>query len=232
MITLRKGQDRGAFNHGWLDTKHSFSFAHYYDPKHMGFGPLRVINEDRVLPGAGFPTHGHENMEIITYVVDGALEHRDSEGNGSIIRPGDVQRMTAGTGIRHSEFNASDKQSVHFLQIWILPEKEELPPGYQEARFEKPEKQNKLRLVASPDGRQDSVKIHQSVNLYASQLSKGSQLSHDLEKGAAWLQIIRGALRVNEQAMMAGDGAAIENERALNILAKEDAEFLLFDFQS
>jgi len=230
MIALRKAEDRGGFNHGWLDTKHSFSFAHYYDPKHMGFGPLRVINEDRILPGAGFPTHGHENMEIITYVINGALEHRDSMGNGSVIRPGDVQRMTAGTGIRHSEFNASDKEPVHLLQIWILPEKEELAPGYQEAHFEEQEKKNKLRLIASRDGRQGSVTIHQSVDLYASQLSAGNRLSHELENSSAWLQMIEGVLTLNGHTLMAGDGAAAKDETTLTLSAEEDTEFLLFHF--
>ena len=231
MITIRKAQDRGAANHGWLDTKHSFSFANYYDPAHMGFGPLRVINEDRVIPGGGFPTHGHEDMEIISYVINGALEHSDSMGNGSVIRPGDIQRMTAGTGVRHSEYNGSEDTPVHFLQIWILPEKEGLNPGYEQATFGTDEKFGKLRLVASRDGREGSLILHQSVDLYASLLSAGDSLKHTLKgKTPAWIQIIKGSLSINGVLLSAGDGAGIVEEAEICIAATDDAEFLLFDF--
>jgi len=230
MITVRKSQERGAANHGWLDTKHSFSFAHYYDPTHMGFGPLRVINEDRIIPGAGFPTHGHEDMEIVTYVIDGALEHKDSMGNGSIIQPGDVQRMTAGTGVQHSEFNASDNASVHLLQIWILPNKDGLQPSYEQITFPDETKRGRLRLIGSQDGRDGSVTIHQSVDLFASKLETGSELEHNLENGPAWLQLISGSLTVNDVSLTAGDGAGVTEEQRLRISTTQDAEFLLFHF--
>jgi len=231
MINIRKSEDRGAANHGWLDTKHSFSFAQYYDPEHMGFGPLRVINEDWINADSGFPTHGHEDMEIVTYIVDGALEHQDSMKNGSIIRPGDIQRMTAGTGVRHSEYNASNEAPVHLLQIWILPEKEGLEPGYEQAHFTAKEKQGKLRLVGSRDGRDGSVTIHQSVDLYASLLEAGDQISHDLKgKTSVWLQVVKGSLSANKAALKAGDGASITDEKTLKVEATEGAEFLLFHF--
>jgi redox-sensitive bicupin YhaK (pirin superfamily) len=230
MIQVRKSIDRGAVNMGWLNAKHSFSFGHYYDPEHMGFGSLRVINEDRVQPGKGFAPHSHENMEIITYIIDGALEHKDNMGNGSVIRPGDVQRMTAGTGVQHSEFNHSPEDLVHLLQIWILPEADGLTPGYEEKRFPDADKTNRLRLVGSHDARDGSVKIHQDVDLFASVLREGSTLSHVFGPGrSGWLQIVRGKLKAGEVTLDAGDGAAISRPDALEMTAVEDAEFLLFD---
>jgi quercetin 2,3-dioxygenase len=231
MISIRPAQERGTANLGWLDSRHTFSFGHYYDPKHMGFGPLRVINEDRVRPGAGFDTHGHRDMEIISYVLDGALEHKDSIGTGSVIRPGDVQRMSAGSGIRHSEFNHSKSDPVHFLQIWLLPEREGISPSYEQKNFADSEKRGRLRLVASHDGRDGSVVIHQDADLYASLLNAGEQVTHALRAGrGAWLQVVRGAVNVNGQALRAGDGAAVSGEPALIVAAtSNDTEILLFD---
>jgi hypothetical protein len=215
---------------GWLDTKHSFSFASYYDPEHMGFGPLRVINEDRIEPAQGFGMHGHKDMEIITYIVEGALEHRDSMGNGSVIRRGDVQRMTAGTGVMHSEFNHSRDEPTHLLQIWILPERNALTPGYEEKSFGEDDKRNRLRLLASHDGREESLVIHRDVDLYASLLETGQQLLHRFEAGrVGWLQLIHGQLTVNGEMLQPGDGAAIAGSPSIDIDAKESAEFLLFD---
>ena len=223
MIAIRPAHARGTANHGWLDSRHSFSFGHYYDPNHMGFGPLRVINEDRVQPGAGFGTHGHSDMEIISYVLEGALEHKDSIGTGSVIRPGDVQRMSAGTGIRHSEFNHSKSEPVHFLQIWLLPEKQGLPPGYEQKTFADGEKRGQLRLVASRDGRDGSLVVHQDADIYASLLNEGEQVKHALRTGRrSWLQIARGAADVNGQALRAGDGAAVEGEPALTVTATSE----------
>ncbi len=230
MITLRPAAARGTANFGWLDSKHSFSFGHYHDPRHMGHGPLRVINEDRVEPARGFDTHGHSDMEIISYVLDGALEHRDSMGNGSIIQPGDVQRMTAGTGVRHSEFNASDTEQVHFLQIWILPERQGLEPGYQQENFSRESKLNQLRLVGSRDGRDGSVIIHQQVDLYASILEQGVELKHQLAAGRkGWLQVASGKLSLNGNSLSAGDGVALEGPQELLVTGADTAEFLLFD---
>jgi redox-sensitive bicupin YhaK (pirin superfamily) len=231
MISIRPAQDRGIANLGWLDSRHTFSFGHYYDPKHMGFGPLRVINEDRVRPGAGFDTHGHRDMEIISYVLDGALEHKDSIGTGSVIRPGDVQRMSAGSGIRHSEFNHSKSEPVHFLQIWLLPEQEGISPSYEQKNFADSEKRGRLRLVASHDGRDGSVVIHQDADLYASLLNVDEQVTHALRAGrGAWLQVVRGAVDLNGQALRAGDGAAVSSEPALTVkAASNDTEILLFD---
>ncbi len=231
MIHIRRAGDRGRANFGWLDSRHTFSFGHYYDPDHMGFGSLRVINEDRVSPGAGFDTHGHRDMEIISYVLDGALEHRDSIGNGSVIRPGDVQRMTAGTGIRHSEFNASSKDPVHFLQIWIFPERPGLEPGYEQKRFTETSDGGDLRLVASRDGRDGSVTIHQDVDVHAGRLADGRETRLDLgDERRAWLQLARGAVDLNDQPMAAGDGAAIDGESSLVIRSRApDTEVLLFD---
>src|SRR3954470_15502075 len=197
-LTLRKSEERGRANFGWLDSKHSFSFGHYHDAKNMGFGPLRVINDDRVAPGGGFPTHPHSDMEIISYVLEGALEHKDSLGTGSVIRPGDVQRMSAGTGIRHSEFNASETKPVHFLQIWIIPERRGLAPSYDQKAFADDEKRGKLRLVGSRDGRNGSVIIHRDVDLYASLLSAGEIVTHELSAGrGAWVQVARGSVTLN-----------------------------------
>lgn len=231
MITVRPARDRGAANFGWLDSRHSFSFGNYYDPRHMGFASLRVINEDKVIPGAGFGTHGHRDMEIITYVLDGALEHKDSIGTGSVIRPGDVQRMSAGTGMRHSEFNASDKDPVHFLQIWIMPEVEGIDPGYEQISIAPETKQGQLRLVGSRDGRDRSVIIHQDVSLYATTLSDGDAVEHALTSGRmAWVQVVRGAIDLNGQALAAGDGAAISDLNTLILTgAANQAEVLLFD---
>ena len=207
MIAIRHAEDRGLANLGWLNSRHSFSFGQYYDPNFMGFGPLRVINEDRVQPGQGFDTHGHQDMEIISYVLDGALEHKDSLGNGSVIRPGDVQRMTAGTGVRHSEFNASDSDPVHFLQIWILPEQDGLKPGYEQQTFSDQERRGRLRLVGSRDGRDGSVTIHQDVDLYATVLADGQRVGHELAGGRrAWVQVARGSVKLNERQLYPGDG--------------------------
>ena len=230
MIAIRKGESRGRTKTGWLDSRHSFSFGHYYDPAHMGFGPLRVINEDRVAPGAGFPTHAHEDMEILSYVLAGALEHKDSMGTGSIIRPGDVQRTSAGTGITHSEFNPSRSEPVHLLQIWIFPEQLGLKPSYEQKTFPEGARRGRLRLVASSDAREGSLTIHQDVDLYASVLETGERVTHTLSQGRhAWLQVTRGAVSLNGQAVGAGDGGAVSNERALEIRGDVPSELLLFD---
>jgi quercetin 2,3-dioxygenase len=228
--TLRKADERGKANFGWLDSKHSFSFGHYYDPRFMGFGPLRVINDDRVSGGGGFPPHPHGNMEIISYVLDGALQHKDSIGTGSVIRPGDVQRMSAGTGIRHSEFNASKTEPVHFLQIWILPEADGLKPSYEQKTFTTEDKAGKLRLVGSRNGRDGSVTIHQDVDLYAAVLQAGESTEHSLaEERIAWIQVARGSVLVNGQALKAGDGLAVTSSGVLRLEGVENAEVLLFD---
>ena len=230
MITIRKSEERGHFSHGWLDTFHTFSFDQYYDPAHVHWRSLRVINEDRVAPGRGFPTHSHSDMEIITYILSGALEHRDSMGSGSVIRPGDVQRMSAGTGVSHSEFNPSDSQSVHLLQIWILPESRGLAPSYEEKSFSEDERRGRLRLVASADGREGSVTIQQDARLYATLLDAGASVEHTLGANRyAWLQVARGPVKLNEFDLQQGDGAAISNETDLRIVAQEAAEILLFD---
>lgn len=229
-LTVRRAEERGKAKFGWLDSKHTFSFGHYYDPEHLGFGPLRVINEDRVAPGAGFPTHPHANMEIISYVLDGALEHKDSLGTGSVIRPGDVQRMTAGTGVRHSEFNASKSDPVHFLQIWIIPEAEGLEPSYEEKAFAEEEKRGRLRLVASRTGREGSLTVHRDVDLYATIVGPDESVSHRLESGRrAWVQVARGSVKVNGKELRAGDGAAVSEPGDLEIVGVADAEVLLFD---
>lgn len=231
MITVRPAHARGNANFGWLDSKHTFSFGSYYDPEQMGFGNLRVINEDKVKPGQGFGTHSHRNMEIISYVLDGGLEHKDSIGNGSVIRPGDVQRMSAGTGIAHSEFNASDTDPVHFLQIWIIPNQTEIPPSYEQKHFDLKDRQGKLRLVASSEGREDSVKIHQDADLYVAVLQEGDRVQHTLSPGrSAWLQVAKGSVTLNHQPLQTGDGAAVTSETALEIIATADSsEVLLFD---
>ncbi|MBD2113968.1 MULTISPECIES: pirin family protein [Cyanophyceae] len=231
MIKVRPANERGAANFGWLDSHHTFSFGNYYDLKHMGFASLRVINEDKVTPSQGFGTHGHRDMEIITYVLDGALEHKDSLGTGSVIRPGDVQRMSAGTGIRHSEFNASDTNPVHFLQIWILPETEGIDPGYEQISIAPEAKQGQLRLVGSRDGRDGSVTIHQDVSLYATTLSDGDAVAHTLAPGrVAWVQVARGAVNLNGHDLTAGDGAAVSDLDTLSLTgAADEAEVLLFD---
>ncbi len=233
MITLRPAAERGHARFGWLDSRHTFSFGEYHDPTHMGFGPLRVINEDRVQPAQGFGTHPHRDMEIISYVLEGALEHKDSIGTGSVIRPGDVQRMSAGTGILHSEFNHSKLDPVHFLQIWLIPQRNGIKPGYEQKRFETADKKGRLRLVASPDGREGSVTVHLDASVYASVLDQGASLSHALASGRkAWLQVARGNLELNGQPLGTGDGAAIRDEAKLTVTAKTDGtEFLLFDMR-
>ncbi len=230
MLAIRPANERGLANLGWLNSRHTFSFGHYYDPKFMGFGPLRVINEDRVEPGQGFGTHGHSDMEIISYVLDGALEHKDSLGTGSIIRPGVVQRMSAGTGVRHSEFNASDSDPVHFLQIWILPEQDGLEPSYEQKAFSDDEKRGRLRLVGSRDGRDGSVTIHQDVNLYASLLASGDRVDYELGEGRyGWVQVARGSVRLDDNNLSAGDGVALRGDRTVELEGVDGAEILLFD---
>lgn len=230
MITIRKAEDRGHFNHGWLDTYHTFSFDRYYDPRHMSFGNLRVINEDRVAPGHGFPTHSHRDMEIITYVLKGGLAHQDSMGNGSIIKPGEVQRMTAGTGVAHSEANPSATEPVHLLQIWIMPNARNLEPGYEQKMYSDELKQGKLCLISSEDGRDGSVTIHQDADVYAVRLDPGQQVIHSLEsKRKAWVQVARGAVTVNGVELEQGDGAAISDEDTIEISGRESSEVLLFD---
>jgi redox-sensitive bicupin YhaK (pirin superfamily) len=230
MLTIRKADERGHFDHGWLNTYHTFSFAEYYDPAHLGFRALRVINEDRVQPGRGFPTHAHNDMEILSYVLDGELEHKDSMGNGSIIRPGDVQRMSAGTGVRHSEYNPSKEAPVHFLQIWILPERHGLVPGYEQKPFAEADTRNRLRVIASPDGRDGSVTIHQDVEVYLARLDAGHEIVQPLRVHRhGWVQVARGAVLLNGEPLSAGDGAAVTDEPALTIRASQPAEVLLFD---
>jgi redox-sensitive bicupin YhaK (pirin superfamily) len=230
MFSIRQADARGKADFGWLDSRHTFSFGNYYDPQHMGFGPLRVINEDRVLPGRGFDTHGHRDMEIISYVLEGALAHKDSMGNGSVIRPGDVQRMSAGTGVRHSEHNHSQSEPVHFLQIWILPARNGLAPGYEQKSFTDEDKQGRLRLIGSKDGREDSVLIHQDVDLYATRLEAEEQVIHRLNQDRnGWLQVLRGRVQLNGQMLAAGDGAAVKGPETLVLSALENAEALLFD---
>jgi redox-sensitive bicupin YhaK (pirin superfamily) len=230
MITVRKAADRGRSQHDWLDSRHTFSFADYYDPAHVAFSKLRVINDDRVAPGRGFGTHGHRDMEILSYVIEGAIEHKDSLGTGSIIRPGDVQRMTAGTGVRHSEFNPSATAPVRFLQIWILPQAEGLTPGYEQRTFPLAEKRGRWRLVAAPDGRDGSVILHQDVLLFAGSFERGEEASLSLAAGRkAWVQVARGAISVNGTRLEEGDGAAVEGERQLGFADGASAELLAFD---
>jgi redox-sensitive bicupin YhaK (pirin superfamily) len=230
MIQIRRGNERGHANHGWLDTYHTFSFDTYYDPRFMGFRHLRVINEDRVAPGRGFPTHPHRDMEIITYILEGALQHRDSMGTGSVIRPGEVQRMSAGTGVTHSEQNASTTDPVHLLQIWIVPEEKGITPGYEQTKFERSELEGRLTLVGSNNPPGHAVTIHQNVQLYASILPAGKSVTHTLAPGRhVWVQIARGKVDLSGRELAAGDGVAILEEAAVTIAAKDDAEILLFD---
>ncbi len=231
MITIRPQDQRGVAKFNWLDSKHSFSFGNYYDPQHMGFASLRVINEDKIIPAEGFGTHGHQDMEIITCVLSGELEHRDSMGNGSVIRPGDVQRMSAGTGVRHSEFNASATEPVHLLQIWILPEERGLEPSYEEKNFSSEIKQGKLTLIGSQDGRDNSVTIHQDVNLYLGCLTQSDRFTYQIKDNRAiWLQVATGEVKLNERLLQAGDGAAITNETEIAIAGHGlDSKILLFD---
>jgi redox-sensitive bicupin YhaK (pirin superfamily) len=230
MIKKRLASARGGGDHGWLDTRHTFSFNDYHDPDYMGFRVLRVINEDRVQPGQGFGTHGHRDMEIISYVLEGELGHRDSLGHGSVLRPGEFQCMTAGTGIRHSEFNPSATEPVHFYQIWILPVRPGLVPSYDQKSFPKAEQQGRLRLVASPDGRDGSLTIHQDAEVFLSSLPAGQQVTHSLRSGRyAWLQVLRGAIQLNGVALAAGDGAAVSDESSLAVNTAGPAEVMLFD---
>jgi redox-sensitive bicupin YhaK (pirin superfamily) len=232
MITIRKAEERGHFDFGWLNTYHSFSFGDYYDPKHTRFRTLRVINEDFVQAGHGFPTHGHRDMEIVTYILQGALEHRDSMGTGSVIRRGDAQRMSAGTGVTHSEANPSRDEPVHLLQIWIFPREQDLQPEYEEKKFSDDEKRNKLRLIVSPDGSDGSVKIHQDAKIFASLLGDRQEVVHSLENGrSAWLQVAAGSVRLNDVVLKQGDGAAVSQESNLRITAEGPAEVLLFDLK-
>lgn len=230
MITVRRSNERGGGNHGWLKTRHTFSFSDYYDPRHMGFRDLRVINEDWVAPDNGFGTHGHRDMEILTYVISGGLRHRDSMGNGEVIRPNEWQRMTAGTGVRHSEINASVTEPVHLYQIWILPEAEGIRPGYEQKMFPPEEKTGKLRLIASREASDGSLKIHQDVKVYNSLLKGGDEVVHQLGSHRhAWVQVVRGAVTVNDTPLSVSDGAAISSEETLTIRAGEEAEIILFD---
>ena len=230
MIELRKNTDRGHANHGWLDSHHSFSFADYHDPRHMGFGPLRVINDDTIEPGTGFGTHGHQDMEIITYVLEGELAHKDSMGNGSVIRPGDVQRMSAGSGIRHSEFNHSQENKAHFMQIWIMPNVQGIAPGYEEKHFPPSEKNGMLRLVASPDGREGSVLMHQDANMYVGLFDSGQSMRLDLDpKRLAYIHVACGSVSVNGQVLATGDALKLSGEAGLTIENGDKAEILVFD---
>ena len=230
MIKLRPAQERGIANYGWLKSRHSFSFAEYYDPRFMGYSALRVINDDRVEAGAGFPTHPHRNMEIVSYVLDGAMEHRDSMGYGSIIRPGDVQRMSAGTGVTHSEFNASDTETLRFLQIWIMPNQNGLPPSYEQRHFDETERRGRLRLVASPDGSDGSITIHQDANLYAGLLSDGEQTSLTVDdQRKVYVHVARGSVQLGDKPLHEGDGAYIERQQELKLTGIKNGEVLVFD---
>lgn len=233
MITVRKFEDRGVGRHGWLTTHHTFSFARYYDEKHMGFRDLRVINEDTVAPGRGFGAHQHDNMEIISIVMEGALAHRDSSGGDGVLRRGEVQRMSAGTGVVHSEFNASEEEPVHFFQVWILPERDGLTPGYEQKLIPDEERRGRLRLLVAPGGRDGALDIHQDVSLYGSILDQGQTVDHALAAGrGAWIQVASGSVDVNGVALRKGDGAAIESETALRITSTApDAELFLFDLR-
>lgn len=230
MLEIRRSEERGTAHHGWLQSKHTFSFGSYHDPKHTGFGPLLVINEDRVAPAQGFGTHGHRDMEIISYVLSGALEHKDSMGTGSVLHYGDVQRMTAGTGVRHSEFNGSQTEEVHFLQIWIQPNVTGIPPSYEEKHFAPATKQGQLRLIASSDGRENSVLIHQDAAIYAALVGRGDALAHPLAKGrAAYVHVIRGTISVNGTPLKGGDALKLVAETSVTLNQADDAEVLVFD---
>ena len=230
MNLLIKSDDRGNADHGWLRSRHSFSFADYHEPTRMGFGCLRVINEDRVAPGQGFGTHAHRDMEILSYVLSGELAHKDSLGTGSVIRSGDLQRMTAGSGVTHSEFNASQHTPVHFLQIWLLPERNGLPPGYEQKTFPSGEQRNSFRLIASRDGREQSITVHQDVELYAASVEVNATVTHSVRDGRiAWIQLVEGKLQVDGQQLEAGDGLGIRTPATLRFTGVEAAELLLFD---
>lgn len=230
MHIVRPANERGQANFGWLDSRHTFSFGHYFDPNQLGFGPLRVINEDRVDPGAGFDTHGHQNMEIISYVLDGALEHRDSIGTGSVIRPGEIQRMTAGSGIRHSEYNGSKTDPVHFLQIWILPEIQDLEPSYEQVSLRPEGSHGRLQLIGSRDGRDGSVTIHQDVDLYVAKIDGEQVVETEIAvERLGWIHIAKGAVQLNGELLAAGDGVAVKDGSSLSFERGQDAELLLFD---
>jgi len=232
MITVRHSQDRGHFDHGWLDTRHTFSFAGYQDEAHMGFRALRVVNEDVVKPGQGFGRHGHRDMEILSYVLEGALAHEDSSGGGGVLRPGDVQRMSAGTGVTHSEFNGSDREPVHFLQVWLLPSERGVAPRYDQTSFPEADRRGKLRLVASPDAADGSLSLHTDARVYATLLAEGEKIRHALAPGRhAWVQVARGSVEVNGTSLAQGDGAAVSAEDAVELRASgaKGAEVLLFD---
>ncbi len=230
MITVRKSEDRGHFDHGWLKTYHTFSFADYQDPNHVRFRTLRVINEDWVAPSEGFDMHSHQDMEIVTYILEGALEHKDSLGTTSIIRPAEVQRMSAGTGVTHSEFNHSDKEPVHLLQIWIFPAEKDLPPSYEQKFFEPKGKKNQLRLIVSQKGSDHSIKIHQDALVYDSFLEKAKSITYQLKPNrGVWIQMVKGELNLNDHALRAGDGVSATDEKLLQLVAIQPSEFLLFD---
>jgi redox-sensitive bicupin YhaK (pirin superfamily) len=232
MLQIIQSESRGSADHGWLRAKHTFSFAEYQNPERVHFGKVRVINEDRIAPGKGFDTHPHKDMEIVTYIIDGAIEHKDSMGNGTVISAGEVQRMSAGTGVLHSEFNHSQDKELHLLQIWIYPETNGLEPGYEQTRFPREEKLNRLRLVGSRDGRDGSVTIHQDVDLYASVLEENGDVSLELrDDRKVFVQLVEGNITVNGQGLSAGDGAQLQDERLLQIRALSEAEFLVFDMQ-
>lgn len=232
MFTYRDSMARGVSRTGWLESRHSFSFGDYRDPRHMGFRSLRVINEDRVVPGAGFPTHGHKDMDIVSIVLEGTLEHRDSLGNGAQIRPGEVQRMSAGTGILHGEFNPSATEPVHFLQIWIVPGRKGLPPSYEQRQFPNAQRRGQLLLVAAPQGEQGALTLHQDARLYVGALSAGETVTHSTQPGRGlWLQVVRGTVALNGTALHEGDGAAAEDESAITLEADTDTEVLLFDLR-
>ena len=230
MLKVRKATERGHADHGWLDTNHTFSFSSYYDPQHMGFRSLRVMNEDRVAPGKGFGTHQHNDMEIVSYVLDGALEHKDSLGNGEVLRPGEFQRITAGTGITHSEFNPSTEEPTHFYQIWLRPKREGIEPSYEQKSFDPASRQNQLQLVASPDGAEGSLLIHQEAKIFLANIAAGQKLAYHLPDARhAWLQILRGTIEVNGEELVTSDGVAISEEVAIELTAISDAEIMLFD---
>ena len=232
MMTIRRANERGHASFGWLDSWHTFSFGSYYDPEHMGVSDLRVINDDRVRGGEGFPSHSHRDMEILSYVLEGALAHKDSTGSGGVIRYGDVQRMSAGRGVTHSEMNGSHDEPVHFLQIWLLPERPGLPASYEEKHFSPDEKRGRLRLIASPDGAEGSLTLHQDARVYASILDKGQEVRHDFARGRrGWVQVARGRVLVAGKELAAGDGAALVEEASVAIAGGEPSEVLLFDLQ-
>jgi redox-sensitive bicupin YhaK (pirin superfamily) len=232
VITIRRSEDRGHANHGWLDTYHTFSFSTYRDPNHVHFRALRVMNEDWVAPGQGFGTHPHDNMEIVTYILEGALEHRDSMGNGEVLRPGEFQRMSAGTGITHSEFNPSPDEPVHLYQIWLFPEKRGIEPSYEQKSFDAAGRHNRLRLVASRNAADGSLLINQDARIFLATIDEAAQVSHELaDSRHAWLQVLRGSVTLNDHDLNAGDGAAVSDERQLTIRAHADAEIMLFDLK-